>query len=57
VPEVLFVTPKDGTLKLELGKDYNVSYKNNVNVGNATCIIHGKGAYKGRKMVTFIIAR
>jgi hypothetical protein len=57
VPEVLYVTPKDGTVKLELGKDFNVTYKNNVDVGNAECTIHGKGAYKGHKTVTFIIAR
>lgn len=54
---VLLVTPKDGTIKLELGKDYNVTYKHNINVGNAECTIHGKGAYKGRKTVTFSIER
>lgn len=56
VPEVLFVS-KDGTAKLELGKDFGVSYHKNVNVGNAECRIHGKGAYRGKKTVTFIIAR
>ncbi|MDR1122323.1 MAG: DUF6261 family protein [Dysgonamonadaceae bacterium] len=54
--EVLIVT-KDATVRLELGKDYNVTYKNNVEVGNAECTIHGKGAYRGHKTVTFIIAR
>ena len=54
--KVLFVTPK-GTVRLELGKDFTVSYKDNVNVGNATCIIRGIGAYKGKKIITFIIAR
>ena len=56
VPDVLLVTPK-GTVRLELGKDFNVTYKNNVEVGNAECTIHGKGAYRGHKTVTFIIAR
>jgi hypothetical protein len=56
VPEVFFVTPK-GTVKLVLGKDFNITYKNNVNVGNAECTIHGKGGYRGHKTVTFIIAR
>ena len=56
-PKVLYVTPHDGTIRLELGKDYNLTFKNNVDVGNADCTIHGKGAYKGRKTVTFIIAR
>jgi hypothetical protein len=57
LPEVLYTTEKTGTIKLSLGKDYNLSYKNNVNVGNAECIIKGKGKYKGKKTVTFIIAR
>ncbi|MDR1341062.1 MAG: DUF6261 family protein [Prevotellaceae bacterium] len=56
VPEVLYVTPKE-TLRLTLGKDFNIAYKNNVNVGNAECTIYGKGRYKGHKTVTFIIAR
>jgi hypothetical protein len=54
--EVLIVT-SNGTVKLELGKDYNVVYTNNVEVGNATCTIYGKGHYRGKKAVTFIIAR
>ena len=54
VPEVFIVT-KNGCVRLELGKDFTVSYKNNVNAGNATCIIRGKGAYKGKKIITFII--
>jgi hypothetical protein len=56
VPEVLYVTSK-GTIRLELGKDFNVTYKNNVDVGNAECTIRGKGGYRGYKTVTFIIAR
>jgi hypothetical protein len=54
VPEVIF-KKGDEMLQLILGKDFNVTYKNNVNVGNADCIIHGKGAYKGTRTVTFII--
>jgi hypothetical protein len=56
VPEVLYVTP-GGAVKLELGRDFNITYKNNVNAGNAECTVHGKGGYKGRKTVTFIIYR
>lgn len=37
--------------------DFSVTYRNNVNVGTATLILHGKGAYKGQKIVTFNIAR
>jgi hypothetical protein len=55
-PKVLFVTPQ-GTVRLELGKDYNLSFDKNVEVGVANCNIHGKGAYKGSKTVTFVIAR
>ena len=57
VPKVLYVTPHHGTVQLELGKDFNLTFKNNTEAGNAECTIHGKGAYKGRKTVTFIIAR
>ena len=32
-------------IKLELGKDYYLAYKNNVNVGKATIAIKGKGKY------------
>jgi hypothetical protein len=45
------------TKNLSLGKDFDVSYKNNTNVGTAEVIIHGKGAYKGQFTVTFNIAR
>jgi hypothetical protein len=55
VPDVFFETPKE-TFKLALGKDFNITYKNNVSAGNAECTVHGKGRYKGHKTVTFIIA-
>jgi hypothetical protein len=45
------------TVKLWLGKDFSVTYKNNVKVGMAELTIHGKGDYKGQKSVTFNIAR
>jgi hypothetical protein len=56
-PKVLFVTPHDGTIQLELGKDYNLTFRKNTEVGNAECTIHGKGRYKGRRTVTFVIVR
>ncbi|MDR2385001.1 MAG: DUF6261 family protein [Tannerella sp.] len=55
--KVLYVTPNDGTITLELGKDYNLTFKDNIEVGNAECTIHGKGAYEGKKTVTFVIVR
>jgi hypothetical protein len=55
VPEVIYVTKKQEIISLILGKDFNVTYKHNIYPGNASCIIHGKGDYKGRKMVSFFI--
>jgi hypothetical protein len=46
----------DGTVDiLVLGQHYNVTYRNNIEPGNAECTIHGKGRYKGSKTVSFII--
>jgi hypothetical protein len=45
------------THQLSLGKDFDVTYKNNIHVGTAELTIHGKGAYKGHFTVTFNIAR
>jgi hypothetical protein len=41
--------------ELVFAKDYFLTYKNNTDPGTATLNIHGKGAYKGRKSVTFNI--
>jgi hypothetical protein len=54
VPEVIF-RKGDKMVKLIFSKDFTLTYKNNINVGNAYCIIHGKGAYKGTKTINFII--
>lgn len=47
------VTPKfvvkDGDKKLEEGKDYKITYKNNNKIGKATAIVTGIGQYKGMK--------
>jgi hypothetical protein len=56
-PVVLFKTPHDGTVRLEPGRDYNLAFRNNTEVGNAECTIVGKGKYRGRKTVTFVIVR
>jgi hypothetical protein len=42
-------------VELYWGNDYSVTFKNNVKVGLATVIVHGKGKYKGRKSATFDI--
>jgi hypothetical protein len=45
------------TVELEFPKDFEVSYENNKNVGQATLIIHGKGKYTGQVATTFYIVR
>jgi hypothetical protein len=56
IPDVFYTVEGQQTVKLVFAKDFTVSYRNNVKVGTATLIIHGKGAYKGTKDVTFNIA-
>lgn len=48
-------TVKYGTTVLENGRDFTLSYRENVNVGTATVVITGKGAYAGTKEATFRI--
>jgi hypothetical protein len=45
------------TVELVFANDFTVTYKNNVDVGTADLILHGKGAYKGQKKTTFNISR
>ncbi|MDR1681528.1 MAG: DUF6261 family protein [Prevotellaceae bacterium] len=42
-------------VRLEMGRDFDVTYKNNDKVGMAQLTIHGKGAYKGKVLTTFSI--
>lgn len=53
-PEVTSVRLKGVTLSA--GKDYEVSYSDNVNVGTAHCIITGIGEYSGSASKLFTIA-
>lgn len=46
---------KTGTEQLKEGKDYSISYSNNINVGTATALVTGKGKYSGTKKITFKI--
>lgn len=52
-PEVTSVRLKGVTLSA--GKDYEVSYSDNVNVGTAHCIITGIGEYSGSASKSFTI--
>jgi hypothetical protein len=56
IPRVFLQLPT-GTVELVFAKDFFVTYRNNVEVGEATLIIHGKGAYCGQYITTFHIAR
>jgi hypothetical protein len=56
IPEVHFVEEGKPTKKLVFSVDFTVTYKDNTKVGTAELIIHGKGAYKGKKTITFNIA-
>lgn len=51
------LTVKAGGKKLAAGKDYTVSYKNNVNAGKASLTITGCGSYAGKISGTFQIAK
>ena len=42
---------------LHAGSDYSVTYKNNVNAGDATAVISGMGNFKGSRLVNFAIAK
>lgn len=46
---------KLGNVTLKKGRDYTVSYKNNVKAGTASVIIKGKGNYKGKVTKKFTI--
>ena len=48
-------TVKIGQTTLTKGKDYKVSYQNNKDCGTAFAIVTGKGAYKGKAVVSFEI--
>jgi hypothetical protein len=48
IPNVYYREEGKETVRLSLGKDFSVTYRNNINVGTAELTIHGKGAYKGQ---------
>jgi hypothetical protein len=52
IPQVFFKT-EDGELHFTV--DFYVTYRNNVDVGEAKIIIHGKGKYAGSYTSTFHI--
>jgi hypothetical protein len=57
LPKAYYREDGKPTVELVFAKDFSLTYKNNINVGTAEVTLHGKGAYKGQKTVTFNIAR
>jgi len=57
IPSVFFREEGKPTVELIFSKHFTVTYKNNIEVGTANIIIHGKGAYKGQKIITFNIEK
>jgi len=57
IPEVHYQQEGHPTVELVFAVDFTLSYKQNVNVGDAELFIHGKGKYKGQKITTFGITR
>ena len=55
--EVYYHEAGKPAVELVFAQDYSVTYKNNVEPGTADLILHGKGAYRGQKTVTFTITR
>jgi hypothetical protein len=56
IPKVYYREEGKPSLELVFAVDFFVTYKNNVDVGMAKCIVHGKGAYNGQVTVTFVIS-
>jgi hypothetical protein len=56
IPNVWYVEkPDTPPVALVFAKDFTVTYRNNDRPGTAELFIHGKGAYRGKKEVTFNI--
>lgn len=49
------VTVKDGAVLLSEGKDYSISYSNNISAGTAKAVITGINQYKGTSTLNFTI--
>lgn len=56
-PKVVSVTISDGTVKLEEGRDFTVSYQNNVYAGAAKAFVTGKNHYTSTFHKDFNIAQ
>ncbi len=52
----LFISASTVTDTLKAGRDYTLTYKNNVKAGTASVTIKGKGRYTGSKTIKFKLA-
>jgi hypothetical protein len=55
IPTVLLKTANGKEKELRFTTDFYVTYKNNIQVGEAKLIVHGKGKYGGSYVSTFHI--
>jgi hypothetical protein len=55
IPVIYWLDGDKPPVRLVLGRDFFVTYRNNVNAGTAVVIIHGRGAYTGRTSIQFNI--
>jgi hypothetical protein len=56
IPVIRYKTAAE-SITLLFSKDFDVTYKNNINPGEAQCIVHGKGKYTGQYVTTFHIVQ
>jgi hypothetical protein len=57
IPRVYYREEGKPTVELVFAHDFYVTYRNNVEVGTAELVIHGKGLYRGKIKTTFNIRR
>ncbi|MDR1170812.1 MAG: hypothetical protein LBK97_08275 [Prevotellaceae bacterium] len=57
IPRVYIRTKDDTFSELQFTVDFFTTYRNNINIGEAQIIIHGKGKYCGSHASTFHIVR
>jgi hypothetical protein len=57
IPRVFFGENIEKAVELQFSVDFFVSYRNNVGVGEAKVLVHGKGKYRGSYASTFHIER
>jgi hypothetical protein len=57
IPRVFLKTGDNKTVELRFTMDFYVTYRNNIEVGEAKLFVHGKGKYTGKYITTFHIEK